>query len=72
MFDWSHAMETAVERNNQTHPFMIFLFHLFYKIYIKTSQIMNKNVVKIKSKYKKWISFSDIHRSMKAMDPMQS
>ena len=40
--------ETAVERNNQTRQFITFLHRLFYKIYIKTSQIMNKKDVKIK------------------------
>ena len=38
----------AVERNNQTRQLMTFLCGLFYNFNIKTSQIMNKNNVKIK------------------------
>ena len=44
--DWYHVMEVAVECNNQTRRSITFLFHLFYKIHIKTSQIINKNDVK--------------------------
>ena len=51
MFNWHHIKEPAVECNNQTCWFIIFLRHLFYKIYLKTSQIMNKNDVKINGKY---------------------
>ena len=29
MFDWHHVMETAVQRNNQTHWFITFLCRLF-------------------------------------------
>ena len=47
--NWCHVMEMAFERNNQPHRFITFLHRLFYKIYMKTSQIMNKNVVKTKS-----------------------
>ena len=43
---------TAVERKHQTSRFIIFRRHLFYKIYTKTSQIMNKNDIK-SCKYKK-------------------
>ena len=41
-------MESAVESNNQTR-----FFAYLYKIYLKTSQIMNKKDIKIKCKYKK-------------------
>ena len=44
-------MEMAVECNNQTCQFITFLCRLFDKIYIKTSQIMNKDDVKINCKY---------------------
>ena len=53
-FDWRHVMKTAVERNYQTRQFITFL--RFYKIYIKTSQITNKNDVKTKCKFKRWVS----------------
>ena len=39
-------IETAVECNSQTCWFVTFLRGLFYKIYIKTAQIMNENDVK--------------------------
>ena len=39
-------METAVGRNNQACFFITFLCGVFYKIYIKTSQIMNEADVK--------------------------
>ena len=45
-------METAAECNDQTCPFITFL----RPIYIKTSQIMNKNDAKIKCKKKKKMS----------------
>ena len=48
-------MEMAVEHNHHTRRFMNFLCRLFYKIYIKTSQIWNKTNVKIKCKYKRLI-----------------
>ena len=38
-------METAVERNNQTRRSITFLRRLFYKIHIKTSQIMNGTIM---------------------------
>ena len=56
---------SQTDRNKRIHPhmhtsssvFITFLCQLFYKIYMKTSQIMNKNDIKIKYKYKRWISF---------------
>ena len=72
MFDKRHVMETTVEYYNQTRRFITFLRRLFYKIYIKTSQIRNKNDVETKYKYKIWIHFSDIHRSMNAKGLMQN
>ena len=66
-------METAVERiNNQTRRFITFRRRLFYKIYIKTSQIRNKNSVKQSVNIRDEIHFSDIRRSMNAMGPVQS
>ena len=50
-FDWRHVMTTAVEHNDQTRQLIIFLRRLFYKIFTKTSQILNKNDVKTKYKY---------------------
>ena len=41
--DWP-MMATAVERNNQTCWLITFLHYLFYKIYIKTPQTMNKKM----------------------------
>ena len=43
-FKWRHVMETAVERNDQARWFITFFRRLFYKIYIKTSRIMNKTM----------------------------
>ena len=66
-------METAVERiNNQTRRFITFRRRLFYKIYLKTSQIRNKNSVKQSVNIRDEIRFSDIRRSMNAMGPVQS
>ena len=49
--DWRHVMETAVECNNQNMSVCIrkfdFIRRFFFKIYIKTSQIMNKYDAKI-------------------------
>ena len=68
-FCWRHAMEMAVEHYNKTRLFITFLWRLFEKIYIQTSQIKNKNDVKSKRKYKRWIPFhfSDIHWSVNAI-----
>ena len=64
-------MDTAVERN-QTHRFITFRRRLFYQIYIKTSQIMNKNDVKKQMvNIRDEVHFSDIHRSMNAMGTVQ-
>ena len=52
-FDWCHVMVTAVERKNQTRRLLNFLRRLL----IKTLKILNKNDVKIKHKYKRWIPF---------------
>ena len=41
-FYWRHVMETAVEHNNQICGLIALLRHLFYKIYIKAPQIINK------------------------------
>ena len=57
MFDWCHVMETAVECSNQVCQFITFLCCLFYRTYIKTLQIMNKNNLETKCKYKRWILF---------------
>ena len=57
-FDWNHVMQMAVEPNYQTCRFVTFLSCLFYKIYSKMTHIMSKNEVRIKCKYKRWISFS--------------
>ena len=48
---------TAVERKHQKRRSIIFLRRLCYKIYTKSSQRMNKNDVKTRCTYKKWISF---------------
>ena len=53
--DWCHVMETAVGRTTQTRWFIAFLCCLFYKVYIITSQIVNKN--DLKCKYKRYCSF---------------
>ena len=60
-FDERPVMSTAVERNNQTRRFITFLRRLFYKIYTETSQIMNKNDVKPKYKYKNELHFPVVH-----------
>ena len=56
-FDWWHVMVSAVERNNQTRQLLTFLRSLLCINLIKTSQILNKNDVKTKYKYKRWIPF---------------
>ena len=64
-FDWRHVIETAVERSYQARRFIIFLRRLLYQIYIKTSQIINNQDVKIKYTYDRdEIHFSDITRKM--------
>ena len=70
-FDWRLVMETAVERNNQTYRFITFLRSLFYKIYTKTSQIMNKNDAETKCKHNRWISFFWHSSKYEPMGPMQ-
>ena len=52
---------------------IIFLRHIFYKIYSKTSHVMNKNNIKTVCMYKRWLyHFSSIHRSMDTMGHLQS
>ena len=55
-FDWRHVMVKAIERNNETRRLITFLRRLLCINLIKTSQILNKNDVKTKYKYKR-ISF---------------
>ena len=54
-FNWCDIVGMAVERNNKTCRFTTFLHCLFYRIRIKTSQLVDKNNVKIECKYKRWI-----------------
>ena len=67
-------MGTAVERINQTRQFITFLRLSIYKLYIKTSQMMDKKDVKKKQSVniRDEFHFSDIHRNMNAMGIVQS
>ena len=54
---WSTDVMSSKLLTVRTKHVCLYLFHLFYKSYIKSSQIMNKNDVKTKYKCKRWISF---------------
>ena len=55
------------------HVGLSLFFAAFKKIYIKISQIMNKIDVKTNCKYiRNEFNFSDFHRRMNAMGPVQS
>ena len=56
-FDWHHSMVMAVEHNNQILWLITFLCILLCFNLIKTTQILNKNDIKVKCKCQWWISF---------------
>ena len=47
-----HIMTTAVERNGPTRRLIIFLLRIFCVLYTKQSQMIHRNDLKIKCKYK--------------------
>ena len=64
-FDWRQVMTTAVQRYSGTRCLITFLRRVFCTINTESSQLIHRNDLKIKCKYKSRNLIFDVHRVMK-------